>query len=521
MFLSVFSLFLNETPRVSFREQVEASSNESQPTDEYQWPPYINKEYENSDNNNGRNSPLSEIVNQGLAPYRRLSDLSSGRSSYLESISRSLWTSLSMTIAFLVPTAVTMVFLYLDLKTTDLCIEWQHHNHSVPLSVKRLRVIGDSVEAMVTNLWFPLTTVVLFGWKVFKAKYFSTFYVSVIFGLTVIIYYLFLQQFGVYNTHVYYRYPGNVLFLTGIIVCSIAVLHNIRAGERTVSYSNFHILGLVSTEFLMCSLLSFVYRYAIVSFFNSVKEDQYKFMIAAIAPALTIIPAAICKHIALRRSSEVVHPGRSFVLAYFVRGGVIYLYRTMQADFKNIWLFVGLSLFASVLNFLKKASNRIRIKMWRCIIGRLKQTICCKRLKELPSDTPHNRRLKADLEIQDMLFEYSTLVLSQGYFVLYFVESFELSVSYILFDALRNTAIGIAIDFFFNVLSIFLQIHYYNIPIGRVWTKHWKRHLLANLILVMVSVSYFSSVLLSVFHARVVATGPRQGTYTVKNCTLF
>ena len=71
------------------------------------------------------------------------------------------------------------------------------------------------------------------------------------------------------------------------------------------------------------------------------------------APTSAIFPAVICKHIASRKSSEIVHPGRSFVLVCLIRGGVIYLYRTMQADLirpdgkqlTNIWLFVGLSLF--------------------------------------------------------------------------------------------------------------------------------------------------------------------------------
>ncbi len=142
----------------------------------------------------------------------------------------------------------------------------------------------------------------------------------------------------------------------------------------------------------------------------------------------------------------------------------------MQADFKNIWLFIGLSLFSGFLKILKTATHRIRIKLWRYIISQLQRTVCCQRLNELPSNTPHYRRLKADLEIQDMLFEYSTLVLTQGYFVLYFVESFKLSLLSFFYESLKRLAIGIGIDFFFNCLSNFVQIHYYNIPIGRVWT---------------------------------------------------
>ncbi len=120
-------------------------------------------------------------------------------------------------------------------------------------------------------------------------------------------------------------------------------------------------------------------------------------------------------------------------------------------------------------------------------------------------------------EIQDMLFEYSTLVLTQGYFVLYFVESFKLSFLSFFYESLKRLAIGIGIDFFFNCLSNFVQIHYYNIPIGRVWTKYWKRHLLANFIAALVIVSYFSPVLLSILQAR----ESEARKYAIRNCTLF
>ena len=504
--ISLFSLVVNEPPRVSFRG---TSHTQEEWTDNDNWLPYINEEYEN-------NCTGEESSSLSLLPANE--DLPKSRSM---SLRKAIRTTISMTLAMFPPTVFTIMFLYVDLNTTDLCVEWQHHNNTVPLSVERIRVIGKSVEAVIINLWFPLTAIVLFGWKVFKLRFFSTFYIAFIFGEATVIYYLFLLAFGVYDTHLYYRYPCNILFFTGIVCCSIVILRNIRASGVSVSYSNAHIMALISMEFLLCSLLSFICRYAIVPFFISIKEEEYKFMVAAMAPAIAIIPAVICKHIAVRRSSEVVHPGRSFVLAYVIRSGVIYLYRIMQTDFKNIWLFIGLSLFSGVMNFLKKATHRVRMALWKYIISLLRRTACCARLKEMPCDTPHYRRLKADLEIQDMLFEYSTLVISQAYFVLYHIESFELSMSPFFLVSLKRMAIGIGIDFFLNCLSNFVQIHYYNIPIARVWKKYWKRHVLANLIIVMMIVSYFTQlhVFLSSFQTR--ESGANDRLYTVRNCTFF
>ena len=518
LLLSLFSLVSNETPRVSFRE---TNHTQEENLNDDRWLPYINEEYNNVDTREELTSVSLLLPNEDLyIGYNRIFGGSSAeRKSVSKSLRKAIWASISMAFSLFPPTAFAIIFLYVDLNTTDLCIEWRHHNNTAPLSVMRIRVIGESLEAVIIYLWFPLTVVIVFGWKVFKLRFINVLYIAFIFAEAAIIYYLFLLAFGVFDTHTYYRYPSNILFFTGIICCSIAMVHGVRMSAVAVSYSNLHIMALLSTQFLVVSILSFTYSYIIIPLFASIKEEKYKFMLTALAPALTIIPSVICKHIALRRSSEVVHPGRSFILAYFIRGGVIYIYRIMQADFQNIWLFIGLSLFSGVMNFLKKATHRVRMTLWKYIISLLNRTVCCARLSEMPCNTPHYRRLKADLDIQDMLFEYSTLVISQAYFVLYHVESFELSMSSFVFASFKRVAIGIGIDFFFNCLSNFVQIHYYNLPINRVWKKYWKRHVLANLVIVTVIVSYFTQVLLLCFQSRESGGNGRQ--YIVRNCTFF
>ena len=254
MFLSFFSLFLKETPRVSFREQIYETSDteESGTYDINRWPSYINKEYGNLHIDEEELSPL--LVNRRLTVYSGHASASGRQRSYWESIRKSSWTSLCITFAIFPSTAFIIAFLYLDLNTTDLCQEWQYRNNTLPPSVKRFRVIGRSVEAVIINLWFPLTIIVLFGWKEFRRRFFSTFYVAFIFGETTVIYYLFLLAFGVYDTHMYYRYPTNVLFFTGIICCSIIMLRNIRRSDSTISYSNGHIVVLFSIQFLVTSI---------------------------------------------------------------------------------------------------------------------------------------------------------------------------------------------------------------------------------------------------------------------------
>ena len=224
------------------------------------------------------------------------------------SFRKAIWASISMTSSLILPTAFTIMFLYVDLNTADLCIQWQRHNNTVPFSVMRIRAIGISVEVLLINLWFPLTAVILFGWKDFKLRFLPVLYIAFIFAEATVIYKLLLLAFGVLDTHTYYRYSSNILFFISIICCSIVMVCSIRM-RVSVPYSNLHIMLLLSTQSLLCSIVSYTIRYGIVPYFVSFKEEKYKFLVAALVPAITIIPSVICKHIASMHCVETKFRG--------------------------------------------------------------------------------------------------------------------------------------------------------------------------------------------------------------------
>ena len=64
MFMSLFSLFWSDTPRVSSREP-------TPDTEDDKWQPYVNKEYENF-HTNGNEQFSSVLINGVLTDYTRL-----------------------------------------------------------------------------------------------------------------------------------------------------------------------------------------------------------------------------------------------------------------------------------------------------------------------------------------------------------------------------------------------------------------------------------------------------------------
>ncbi len=245
--------------------------------------------------------------------------------------------------------------------------------------------------------------------------------------------------------------------------------------------------------------MAFIYAYVIIKYFTATEGKIKKAIIAALTPGITIPVTAITKYLVLRQSTEIITPDRAFLLCAYLRGGSIALYRTMQSDFQNVWLFLGLSLLHGVSNVVSKATLKFRIKIWKSLVKYYNRSCCGPTLEVRSLNTPRVRRLNADLEIQNILFEYTAVILSQTFLAFYLVMSFDVPPWQVIKGSLIRIAISLAIDFAFNIISVFIQIHFYDIPVGKVWSNRWLRHVAANAFTCICIVSYFGASLVSVF----------------------
>ncbi|CAB3983258.1 Hypothetical predicted protein [Paramuricea clavata] len=508
-FLSLFSGLTLDAPRLS-RELNDSTSPSNQRT-RYTWEDTIHKEYVSFEEDNLPSE--TEYVQLGYELRNK--------PSYIQSLLRSLKANFTITLAVLPLALIGIALIYFDLRTVDLCLQWEDKNYTLSFDVRRIRLIGKGFQKVILYLWFPLFLVVLFGWSEFKRHYSSTILVGQLAGLFNTLYLTFLLLYGIHNTRSIKSHdvPAILTFAVATLWESAIVVRNIRIQQNqpTVSYSGRHIFSVLAVPALSTLAMAVFYKYAVVKWFNSLDNVLYQFILAILTPTLALVPTTICRHMALWRTSEIIEPERSFALVYFIRAMFITLYRIMQSDFENIWLFVGLSLLSGVSSLLKTATVGIREKVWVRVIRFLNRT-CCARLHHLPGNTPHHRRLKADTEIQNILFENNSLILSQSYIVLYTITKFQVCDWSVVKSSLTRIAIGLVIEFVFNFLSTFIRIHWHNIPIMRVYSKYWKRHVFANIIVVAVLVCYFTNPLVAIFQNRFHDSGA--GNYTIRNCTL-
>jgi hypothetical protein len=100
-----------------------------------------------------------------------------------------------------------------------------------------------------------------------------------------------------------------------------------------------------------------------------------------------------------------------------------------------------------------KATLKFRIKIWKSLVKYFNRTCCGPKLEVRSLNTPRIRRLNADLEIQNILFEYTAVILSQTYLACYLVMSFNVPPWQVIKGSLIRIAISLAIDFAFNIIS--------------------------------------------------------------------
>jgi hypothetical protein len=313
----------------------------------------------------------------------------------------------------------------------------------------------------------------------------------------------------------FYRLLANFLFMSSIVCGAYVVARKFKKVNPATSYSAFRIFLILSFVFLSSCLFAYIYTFIIIKYFRETEGKIKKAIIAALTPGIIFPGTAFVKYLIIRKSSEIITPDRAFVLCYFMRGATIVLYRTMQSGFQNIWLFVGLSLLHGISNVLSKATLNLRIKLWTFFIKYINKICCGPRLEVQPSNSPRIRRFNADLEIQNILFEYTTVILSQAYLACYLVMSYDVPSWQVIKASLIRVAISLAIDFAFNIISVFIQIHFYDIPMQKIWMIYWRRHVIANAIMIIVFVAYFGTVLIRVF----ADDNYTWKAYKLRNCT--
>ena len=179
-------------------------------------------------------------------------------------------------------------------------------------------------------------------------------------------------------------------------------------------------------------------------------------------------------------------------------------FRVMQAELWSLPLFILLSFAHGAIDLLERLTIVIRDYLWYFIYMKLKQcdvetTLNAKRFR-----TPRSMRFIADMSIQMILGESTSLIAAVGFIQLYnFMHNDTYSSNmYFVTQFFVRVSIALSIDFVFNSFSFWLQMSYLNIAVVRVWRKKWRKHMLIGVIITIVTLCYFTTHLFAVVESK-------------------
>ena len=187
---------------------------------------------------------------------------------FLSSCKTSLFTSFTIAAAVLPVSLVMISVLYIDVNTSNRCYQQrQEINDSLlPEDLMKYVIAGHDIEGIVIFFWFQFMLILLFGWKEFKSRYFSTLLLGFILGLTVVVYKTTLFKVNINFTKTKYRYPGNAVFLFGVMYSSYIVAKKVceTFSTNTRRLRKRKVFVILSTQFFFGFLIAMGYRYLFV-----------------------------------------------------------------------------------------------------------------------------------------------------------------------------------------------------------------------------------------------------------------
>ena len=245
--------------------------------------------------------------------------------------------------------------------------------------------------------------------------------------------------------------------------------------------------------------ITFALVYVLIPLYGEASQT-YRAIIAGALPLVTAIPKVIVRLGAQR--IDFFHPGDSHVLLNVLFSASAIVFRVMQADLFEIKLFTLLSFAHGAIDLLERLTVVIRDYVWYFIYKKLKRDERETILKANRFRSPRSMRFVADMSIQMILGESTSLIAAVGFFQIYkFIYSGQKALS-VITEFFTRVSIAISIDFAFNSLSFWLQMSYMNVAIDRVWKKSWRKHMVIAFIVTALTMLYFAGRLLPIVSAK-------------------
>lgn len=397
--------------------------------------------------------------------------------------------------------SLAILILILDFNTVDLCFDMQSTNWtSLPKMSQAIMVTAASAEAYLVQLWTLLVVLIMFGWPLIKKL--NLLILNLLGAFLDTCYRLYLQVYDIYKRY-WMSFPLNGLFVFLLLMNSLLIGRDIAKRseiERSKRIKKaVKVSAILVAQFAFGIPITFALVYALIPLYGEATET-YRAIIAGALPLVTAIPKVIVRLAAQR--IDFLHPGDSHVLLNALYSASAIVFRVMQAELTSLRLFILLSVAHGAIDLLERLTIVVRDYAWYFIYKKLKRDGIENMLKADQFRSPRSMRFVADMSIQMILGESTSLIAAVGFiqlynFMYYNGDPSSNNMSFVTQFFIR-VSIAISIDFVFNSFSFWLQMSYLNVAVVRVWKKKWRKHMLIAFILTAVTLCYFTTHLFAV-----------------------
>ena len=391
---------------------------------------------------------------------------------------------------------LAILILILDFNSVDLCFDMQSTNWtSLPKRTQAVMVTAATTEAYLVQLWTFFLVLVMFGWQMIKKLNLLT--LNLLGAFLDTCYRLYLHIYGLYKVP-WKSFPLNGLFVSIVLMNSLLIGREIAKNsenERSKKIKKtFKVSAMLAAQFAFGIPITYVLVYKMIPLYHEANETD-RAIIAGALPLVTAIPKVIVRLAAQR--IDFIHPGDAHVLLSVLYIASAIIFRVMQAELTSLPLFILLSFAHGAVDLLERLTIVMRDYMWYFIYKKLKRDEIEAIMSAEKFRTPRSMRLIADMSIQMILGESTALITAVGFIQLYnFMYSTNdpsSSNMHFITQFFVRVSIALSIDFVFNSFSFWLQMSYLNIAVVRVWKRKWRKHMLVALIVITVTMCYYTT----------------------------
>ena len=414
------------------------------------------------------------------------------RPSPLRTVCKSMYMGASISL-LAAPVIGTVYFLisYLCYKTSFNC--QTQPKKEIPVRVQWDRTISEVILDIFFYGWFFLTTLLLFRPYQLKGVKGKLVIVSCAMYCLDTLYRIALQALGkpYYQEPVYFQFPLYALVIGSLALQFYLLARHFHRPSRTKFLTLIWKMATPTCLPLIVFFVSSDYLYKVYNKQNS----EGKLLIALFAPLIGVALKVIYR-ICVQRLYNITHPGYSYVLLAALYCGAAAVFRVLQAELDSLQSIAILGIIHGAAEVVERSTM--------VLIDHVCHTVWKRQSAPWGGfRTPRRERLMADIAIMSMLSESTAIVSVNAFIYLYQFVYFQNQSFFNLLESFAiYTLVQLVIEWFFTSVSLAIETRYQNIAVMFVWRRHWKRHVLLEVIVAMPLALWSSTNLFTVIQGR-------------------